>query len=407
MWRARRLGPQRAILAPQSSNVQAGRAGGKRLPPLSTRAARLPSRPEGRRTAGVTATPSAPPRPQPAMFTRDSGSFVSRSAAGGPGHRHPHTPPPRPGPRGHSPGMVAGQAAARASRAPLPARPQQCSSPTAAVPGRAALSPAHPGAPEACRDQPGSARASGPVYQPRSRRSSRASLLSAAYAPYVTASLGKWRPLSPPSSPPCTGSPAPPGRGRVTRAKPNSRHFACGLRRRPGPWRPPRGPFYAGGALTLLGRAGRSRPARHRGDSSRQTKRGGARGWGAAGPHSGTRGSARTGAPRVRGPVAAAPGARPGGRDGAALIWSRRSSAQAQPPPPGSGSDPSGEEMAARGGREAAGLSLDAHQGPSEPVAVRKLGAADKSGAGSASPASMEPPRAGHGRRSSGNGTIA
>lgn len=47
------------------------------------------------------------------------------------------------------------------------------------------------------------------------------------------------------------------------------------------------------------------------------------------------------------------------------------------------------------GGEAAAGVSFDAHQGLSEPPSVRKRGAPDKSGAGSRSPASMEPPHAG------------
>ncbi|XP_040400532.1 translation initiation factor IF-2-like isoform X1 [Cygnus olor] len=56
--------------------------------------------------------------------------------------------------------------------------------------------------------------ASGPAYKPRCRRRcSRVSLLAASYAPlYVTASRGKWRPLSPPS--PCTGLTRPAWQGQ-------------------------------------------------------------------------------------------------------------------------------------------------------------------------------------------------
>nr|XP_047924421.1 translation initiation factor IF-2-like isoform X2 [Anser cygnoides] len=46
-----------------------------------------------------------------------------------------------------------------------------------------------------------------------------------------------------PLPPPARGSPAPPGRGRVTKAKPNSRHFACGLLRARRP-PSPQCPFY-------------------------------------------------------------------------------------------------------------------------------------------------------------------
>lgn len=69
------------------------------------------------------------------------------------------------------------------------------------------------------------------MYKPRCRPCSRVSLLSASYAPfYVTASLWE-NGVRSPLPPPARGSPAPPGRGRVTKAKPNSRHFACGLER--------------------------------------------------------------------------------------------------------------------------------------------------------------------------------
>ncbi|KAM6301716.1 uncharacterized protein O3Q21_013316 [Podargus strigoides] len=47
------------------------------------------------------------------------------------------------------------------------------------------------------------------------------------------------------------------------------------------------------------------------------------------------------------------------------------------------------------GGEAAAGVSFDAHQGLSEPPSVRKLGAPNKSWAGSSYRASMEPPQAG------------
>ncbi|XP_040400537.1 uncharacterized protein LOC121063776 isoform X6 [Cygnus olor] len=46
-----------------------------------------------------------------------------------------------------------------------------------------------------------------------------------------------------PLPPPARGLPAPPGRGRVTKAKPNSRHFACGLLRARRPLSP-QCPFY-------------------------------------------------------------------------------------------------------------------------------------------------------------------
>lgn len=70
------------------------------------------------------------------------------------------------------------------------------------------------------------------MYKPRCcRRCSRVSLLSASYAPfYVTASLWE-NGVGSPLPPTARGSPAPPGRGRVTKAKPNSRHFAYGLER--------------------------------------------------------------------------------------------------------------------------------------------------------------------------------
>lgn len=45
-------------------------------------------------------------------------------------------------------------------------------------------------------------------------------------------SLGKWRRFPPSLPPAARGSPEQPGRGRVTRTKPNSRHFAYGLYRR-------------------------------------------------------------------------------------------------------------------------------------------------------------------------------
>ncbi|XP_040979916.1 uncharacterized protein LOC121233364 [Aquila chrysaetos chrysaetos] len=52
------------------------------------------------------------------------------------------------------------------------------------------------------------------------------------------------------------------------------------------------------------------------------------------------------------------------------------------------------------GGEAVAGVSFDAHQGLSEPPSVRKLGAPDKSWAGSSYPASMEPPQSGDWRSS-------
>lgn len=52
------------------------------------------------------------------------------------------------------------------------------------------------------------------------------------------------------------------------------------------------------------------------------------------------------------------------------------------------------------GGGAVAGVSFDAHQGLSEPPSVRKLGAPDKSWAGSSYPASMEPPQSGDWRSS-------
>lgn len=52
------------------------------------------------------------------------------------------------------------------------------------------------------------------------------------------------------------------------------------------------------------------------------------------------------------------------------------------------------------GGEAAAGVSFDAHQGLSEPPSVRKLGAPDKSWAGSSYPVSMEPPQSGDWRSS-------
>lgn len=91
---------------------------------------------------------------------------------------------------------------------------------------------------EPYRDELGSAFALGPVYKPRCRRCSRVSLLSASYAPfYVTASLWE-NGVRSPLPPTARGLPAPPGRGRVTKAKPNSRHFAYGLRAQSAPAEP-------------------------------------------------------------------------------------------------------------------------------------------------------------------------
>lgn len=91
---------------------------------------------------------------------------------------------------------------------------------------------------EPYRDQLGSAFALGPVYKPHCRRCSRVSLLSASYAPfYVTASLWE-NGVRSPLPPTARGSPAPPGRGRVTKAKPSGRHFAYGLRAQSAPDEP-------------------------------------------------------------------------------------------------------------------------------------------------------------------------
>lgn len=151
--------------------------------------------------------------------------------------------------------MITGQAAGPLSWAPSLSQPKQCNSPTADIPtlgrtqpsvgsgkrkkrerGDPPLPPNLAQCAEPYRDHLKGAFALGPVYKPRCcRRCSRASLPPASYAPfYVTASLWE-NGVRSPLPPPARGSPAPPDRGRVTKAKPNSRHFAYGLGAQPAP----------------------------------------------------------------------------------------------------------------------------------------------------------------------------